>query len=74
MSSLLSVEQLEANVPAVRNALRALGPAGESFVLALLPTLALLIFMSLLPMICLFLSSFQGHMSAGKRDAAAFRM
>lgn len=42
--------------------------------LALLPTLALLIFMSLLPMICLFLSSFQGHMSAGKRDAAAFRM
>ena len=58
--------------PVVRIILTELGPTLESFIAALLPTLAQLVFMALLPSLCVYISSYQGHASVGKMQAAAF--
>lgn len=72
VSSLMNLDNLYAYLPFLETVMGWIGPTGEAFVEALLPTLALIVFMAILPLFCMWISGFERHASIGRTQAAAF--
>jgi len=72
VSVAMNLSNLYEILPPLRDFILFIGPAAESFLEALLPPLALTIFMALLPMICMFISSFYGFPSEGQVAANCY--
>ena len=67
VSAMLSIRTLEKNISGLRGFLDYIGPEAETFIEALLPSLALILFMAVLPAVCLKLAHLQlphSHSSA----------
>ena len=72
VSGLLQLDQLSATFPFLEPILESLGEAVRSALSAFLPTLALIIFIALLPTLCTFIAGMQGYISLGRVDRDAF--
>lgn len=72
VSSLMNLDTLYKYLPFLEDVLNWLGPQATSFVSAFLPTLALIIFLALLPPFCLWCAGMEKHASTGRVQAAAF--
>ena len=72
ISQLLELDSLQKALPALTPVLRALGPDVRAGLRAFLPTLALIVFLALLPVICEKLAGLHGYESRGKIQRHAF--
>ena len=66
VASLLALDQLEENVPFLRTMNRWMGQTARSLLAAFLPSLALLLFLALLPRICAKLAAMHGDASVAQ--------
>ena len=72
INTLLTLSNLYTIFPPIRTLLEAIGPTAESFLIALLPTVALLVFLAVLPSICYAFASLHGFASVGQVAGKAF--
>ena len=72
ISQLLELDSLQKALPVLTPVLRALGPDVRAGLRAFLPTLALIVFLALLPVICEKLAGLHGYESRGKIQRHAF--
>lgn len=72
VSGLLTIFQLEQTFPFLKPVFNAMGTTIMNILAAFLPTLALLVFLALLPMFCLFIAGFQGFPSLGMTSRDQF--
>lgn len=72
ISLVISLDSLQKNMPFIEDLLNALGPVLKGIIAAFLPTLALLIFMALLPDICNAIAGLCCHPDQGSVMTHAF--
>ena len=72
VTTMMSLQELEENHPWLKNFLDSMGDEAASLFTAWVPTVILLIFMALLPIFCLWLSSLEGFPSHSLQERSAF--
>ena len=72
ISSFLELTSLVARFPFLEGTLAAIGETGTSALTAFLPTLTMLLFFALLPMLCSTIAGMQGYFSFGHQSRDAF--
>ena len=74
VASLLALDQLEEDVPFLRTINRWMGQTVRSFLAAFLPSLALLLFLALLPWICAKLAAMHGDANVAQAQARTIEL
>ena len=72
VSGLLELDVLTRSLPFLEPLVGQLGPSARGFLTAFLPTLALIAFIALLPMICHYIAGIEGPISLSQQSREAF--
>ena len=72
VSTFLEIDNLRDSVPGMDGFLEAIGGEAQAFLTAFLPTLALLLFLALLPLLCHVVAGTQGFGSLGEQSRDGF--
>lgn len=72
VSGMLSLEKITKAIPALKPTVDDLSPSSRAAITAFLPTVTLLVFMAILPTLCLKLASMQGFPSHSLIDADGY--